>query len=136
MASNELDASTETLIQLDAHEEELCQSDQGWTRPEGASHTPYKQASITPYTCPLQHSASGVLQEVREHYLRDDIFSGTPLDPDCPPEAYKLSADAKYYLVVDTNIVLHQVLAAASRVVAALSGRRSGALTVCTSLAD
>lgn len=48
-------------------------------------------------------------QVVREHYLRDDIYSGTPLDPECPPEAYKLSGDAPHYLLVDTNVVLHQV---------------------------
>lgn len=41
--------------------------------------------------------------------MRDDIYSGSPLDPDCPPEHYKLSADAKSYIVIDTNIVLHQV---------------------------
>ncbi|EFN55177.1 hypothetical protein CHLNCDRAFT_35599 [Chlorella variabilis] len=50
-----------------------------------------------------------VLKVVREHYLRDDIYSGTPLDPECPPEAYKLSGDAPHYLLVDTNVVLHQM---------------------------
>ena len=49
-------------------------------------------------------------QVVREHYLRDDIQSGSPLDPRCDPEAAKLAADAPHYLVVDTNIVLQQVL--------------------------
>lgn len=46
---------------------------------------------------------------MREHYLRDDIRSGTPLDPECPAEAHVLSPDADYYLVVDTNVALHQV---------------------------
>jgi hypothetical protein len=46
---------------------------------------------------------------VREHYLRDDIYSGTSLDPECDPSAFKLSADAAAYVVVDTNVVLHQV---------------------------
>ena len=46
---------------------------------------------------------------MREHYLRDDIYSGSPLDPECDPSAYKLSADAAQYLVVDTNVALHQV---------------------------
>ena len=36
-----------------------------------------------------------VLKVVREHYLRDDIWSGSPL---------------AHYLIVDTNIVLQQVL--------------------------
>lgn len=52
--------------------------------------------------------ASTPCQVVREHYLRDDIYSGTPLDPTCPAEAWKLSGEAPHYLVVDTNVVLHQ----------------------------
>lgn len=47
---------------------------------------------------------------VREHYLRDDIWSGSPLDPESDPACNKLSADAREYLVVDTNVVLQQVL--------------------------
>lgn len=77
------------------------------------------------------------LQVVREHYLRDDIWSGSPLDPQvrssggptgalceagrphaaagaphvqCHPSAHKLAEDAAAYLVIDTNIALHQVL--------------------------
>ena len=50
-----------------------------------------------------------VLKVVREHYLRDDIWSGCPLDPECDPDAFKLSGTANHYLVVDTNIVLQQV---------------------------
>lgn len=50
-----------------------------------------------------------VQQVVREHYLRDDIYSGTPLDRECPPDCYKLSGEAAHYLLVDTNVVLHQV---------------------------
>lgn len=46
---------------------------------------------------------------MREHYLRDDIYSGSPLDPECDPSSYKLSAEAPAYLVLDTNIVLHQM---------------------------
>ena len=49
------------------------------------------------------------LQVVREHYLRDDIYSGSPLDPDCDPSAYKLGSDSKHYLVVDANVALHQM---------------------------
>ena len=48
-------------------------------------------------------------QVVREHYLRDDIHSGTPLDPSCPAESHKLSKSAVHYLVIDTNIALQQV---------------------------
>jgi hypothetical protein len=47
-------------------------------------------------------------QVVREHYLRDDIYSGSPLDPGCPAP-YRLAEDAPHYLIVDTNVVLQQV---------------------------
>ncbi len=47
-------------------------------------------------------------QVVREHYLRDDIWSGSPLDPECDPAAAKLAPDAQHYLAVDTNVVLSQ----------------------------
>lgn len=50
-----------------------------------------------------------VLKVIREHYLRDDIWSGTPLDPECNVEAHKLSSTAKHYLVIDTNVALHQI---------------------------
>lgn len=49
------------------------------------------------------------VQIVREHYLRDDIYSGTPWDPDCDAGAAKLSKDARHYIVADTNVVLSQV---------------------------
>lgn len=54
-------------------------------------------------------SSRSALQVVREHYLRDDIYSGSPLDPACPQEHHKLSLSASTYLVIDTNIVLHQI---------------------------
>lgn len=31
------------------------------------------------------------------------------MDPECPPEAAKLAADAPAYLVIDTNLALHQL---------------------------
>lgn len=49
------------------------------------------------------------MQVSREHYLRDDIWSGTPLDPESDSAANKLSATAKHYLIVDTNVALSQV---------------------------
>jgi hypothetical protein len=48
-------------------------------------------------------------QVVREHYLRDDIYSGSPLDAECPDAEHKLAADAPHYLVIDTNVALHQI---------------------------
>lgn len=50
-----------------------------------------------------------VLKVVREHYLRDDISSGTPLDEECDPATHTLSPDAPHYVVMDTNIALHQM---------------------------
>ena len=45
---------------------------------------------------------------VRQHYLREDIPTGCPqLDP--PEIEPKLSASATRYLVLDTNVVLHQI---------------------------
>jgi hypothetical protein len=35
--------------------------------------------------------------------------SGSPLDPECPPEAAKLSPTAAALLVIDTNVALHQL---------------------------
>jgi exosome complex exonuclease DIS3/RRP44 len=52
---------------------------------------------------------TGNLQVVREHYLRDDIYSGSPLDPQCDPSAHKLAPDAAHYLMLDTNVALHQM---------------------------
>ena len=49
------------------------------------------------------------VQVVREHYLRDDIYSGSPLDPESSPSVNKLSLDASHYIVVDTNVALQQV---------------------------
>lgn len=36
--------------------------------------------------------------------------SGTGLDPNCDASSVKLSSDAQHYLVIDTNVVLHQVI--------------------------
>ena len=50
---------------------------------------------------------------VREHYLRDDIFVGCELaapehrGPD--PSSWKLSPSADKYVVIDTNVALHQL---------------------------
>ncbi|KAL6771469.1 hypothetical protein ACKKBG_A26505 [Auxenochlorella protothecoides x Auxenochlorella symbiontica] len=50
-----------------------------------------------------------ILKVVREHYLREDIYSGSPLDPECDPASFKLSPDAQRYIVLDTNVALHQM---------------------------
>eukprot|EP00892_Ulva_mutabilis_P007742 jgi/Ulvmu1/533/UM001_0541.1 len=57
----------------------------------------------------VKKTAGGqVHRVVKEHYVRDDIESGSELDPLCKPENAKLSAAADHYLIVDTNVVLHQ----------------------------
>lgn len=35
--------------------------------------------------------------------------SGSPCDPECPADEHKLSAAATHYLLIDTNVALHQV---------------------------
>lgn len=58
----------------------------------------------------LKKTRNGQVRKVvREHYLRDDISSGSPLDPECNEADAKLSADAKQYLIVDTNVALQQM---------------------------
>ena len=37
------------------------------------------------------------------------VRSGSPLDEECDASAHKLSATAKQYLLIDTNVALHQV---------------------------
>ncbi len=64
-----------------------------------------------------------ILKIVREHYLRDDIWCGSPLIPLLDAEAYreeKISLEESpeshsslckfpHYLLPDTNVILHQV---------------------------
>ncbi|WPT12794.1 Exosome complex exonuclease RRP44-like protein A [Picochlorum sp. SENEW3] len=50
-----------------------------------------------------------ILKVVREHYLRDDIYSGSELDPECPEVSRVLSGSASCYIILDTNVVLHQI---------------------------
>jgi len=49
-----------------------------------------------------------VRRVVREHYLRDDILSGSPHIDEAHLEP-RLSPDAKRYLVPDANVLLHQI---------------------------
>ncbi|KAL8034826.1 hypothetical protein ABFX02_12G056000 [Erythranthe guttata] len=50
-----------------------------------------------------------VVKVVREHYLRDDIYCGAPLCKVCDVAASRLSSTASTILVLDTNVVLHQI---------------------------
>ena len=49
-----------------------------------------------------------VKTHVRQHYLRDDLPTGAPQidDPELEP---RLSSSAVQYLVIDTNVALHQI---------------------------
>ncbi|XP_068646865.1 exosome complex exonuclease RRP44 homolog A [Aristolochia californica] len=50
-----------------------------------------------------------VMKVVREHYLRDDIYCGAPMCKVCDSSAARLSSTASPILIVDTNVVLHQI---------------------------
>ncbi|CAH9084603.1 unnamed protein product [Cuscuta europaea] len=50
-----------------------------------------------------------VIKVVREHYLRDDIYCGASFCKTCDVSSARLSSSASPILVVDTNVVLHQI---------------------------
>jgi len=51
-----------------------------------------------------------IARVTKEHYLRDDISCLSPLCPTCPKRDLKLLSNAaEFYLIPDTNIVLHQL---------------------------
>jgi len=60
-----------------------------------------------------------VLKVVREHYLREDLWCGSVLCGECgeensailesAPTSSSSLCDFPHYIVIDTNVVLHQV---------------------------
>ncbi|KAG7022441.1 Exosome complex exonuclease RRP44-like A [Cucurbita argyrosperma subsp. argyrosperma] len=50
-----------------------------------------------------------VTKQVREHYLRDDIYCGTSICKRCDSSVARLSASPSSILVLDTNVVLTQI---------------------------
>ncbi|XP_042494927.1 exosome complex exonuclease RRP44 homolog A [Macadamia integrifolia] len=50
-----------------------------------------------------------VIKVVREHYLRDDIYCGASICKVCDSSVARLSSSASTILIVDTNVVLHQI---------------------------
>ncbi|CAJ2635945.1 unnamed protein product [Trifolium pratense] len=50
-----------------------------------------------------------VMKQVREHYLRDDIYCGAPSCTVCDTSNARLSASPSTILVLDTNVVLNQI---------------------------
>ncbi|XP_008786671.2 exosome complex exonuclease RRP44 homolog A [Phoenix dactylifera] len=50
-----------------------------------------------------------VVKVVREHYLRDDIYCGALSCKVCDTSAARLTSSASTILIVDTNVVLHQI---------------------------
>ena len=82
----------------------------------------------------LQKTRQGRVRKVqREHYLRTDIYCGSPLaepehrGPDL--EACTLSGSADTYLVIDTNVALHQVSERAPRRASQRARERSARAT-------
>ncbi|XP_027903296.1 exosome complex exonuclease RRP44 homolog A [Vigna unguiculata] len=54
--------------------------------------------------------AGKVMKQVREHYLRDDIYCGAPFCTVCDTSGARLNASpSTTILVVDTNVVLNQI---------------------------
>ncbi|KAK7353532.1 hypothetical protein VNO80_18981 [Phaseolus coccineus] len=53
--------------------------------------------------------AGKVMKQVREHYLRDDIYCGAPFCTVCDTSGARLNASPSTILVVDTNVVLNQI---------------------------
>ncbi|KAL0912834.1 hypothetical protein M5K25_016243 [Dendrobium thyrsiflorum] len=50
-----------------------------------------------------------VVKVVREHYLRDDIYCGAVVCKVCDSSSARLSSAASAILIIDTNVVLHQI---------------------------
>lgn len=67
-----------------------------------------RNVSIT-FILELGFKLAFAVQVVREHYLRDDIYCGAPFCKVCDVAGSRLSSDASTIIVVDTNVVLHQV---------------------------
>lgn len=78
-------------------------------------------AMLTSRTFLKRTRGGSVLKVVREHYLRDDVACGVPACPLCegePPQRGLQAAPScpasplvpgPHYLLLDTNVVLHQV---------------------------
>ncbi|KAK9129204.1 hypothetical protein Sjap_009691 [Stephania japonica] len=50
-----------------------------------------------------------VLKVLREHYLRSDIYCGASACEVCNSTVARLSSDASAIIIVDSNVVLHQI---------------------------
>ncbi|KAL3525159.1 hypothetical protein ACH5RR_013531 [Cinchona calisaya] len=50
-----------------------------------------------------------IRKEVREHYLRDDIYCGAQICKVCDVSGARLNSSASTLLIVDTNVVLNQI---------------------------
>ena len=68
---------------------------------------------------------------MRQHYLRDDLPTGCP-QLDAPELEPRLSAVAPRYLVLDTNVVLHQIDLLERPALTHLQLLRSAALALLT----
>ncbi|KAK4409529.1 Exosome complex exonuclease RRP44A [Sesamum angolense] len=59
--------------------------------------------------CPRAPPAFCIGSVVREHYLRDDIYCGAPFCKVCDVAAARLGSSTSTIIIVDTNVVLHQI---------------------------
>ena len=50
-----------------------------------------------------------VVKVVKEHYLRDDIYCGLEVCPVCQNDNPILSKEAEHYVILDTNVIVHQI---------------------------
>lgn len=58
---------------------------------------------------PKKTRGGKIIRQLREHYLRDDIYCGAPFCTVCDSSGARLSESASTILVVDTNVVLNQI---------------------------
>ncbi|KAL0423710.1 UNVERIFIED_CONTAM: Exosome complex exonuclease RRP44A [Sesamum radiatum] len=77
----------------------------GAQKPRSQSATALPLASTVPGHPPL----SVLARVVREHYLRDDIYCGAPFCKVCDVAAARLGSSTSTIIIVDTNVVLHQI---------------------------
>lgn len=58
----------------------------------------------------VKKTRKGHLQKiVREHYFRNDLWCGSAVCDKCEQENPTLMAGIPHYVVLDTNVVLHQI---------------------------
>lgn len=93
----------------DVAQQILHEAHQAWQSSEGDERTT-KNLSYFPSNTLIPNTFDSSMQIVREHYLRDDIYCGVLQCKLCENTSALLSAPPSTILVLDTNVVLHQVI--------------------------